>query len=103
VASEARIPAPPHISMQTDEICDTTGYWIPINYVTHVKVDPSVKDIHDHAFQHCDSLVAVEFSEGLERIARYAFSGCEVLKLIHKLPPTTSTLKDSQGDWCFRI
>jgi hypothetical protein len=69
-----------------------------------VKVDPFVKEIHDHAFQHCDSLVAIEFSEGLERIGRYGFSGCEILKHIHKLPSTP--LKEIGAfafEWCWLL
>jgi hypothetical protein len=49
-------------------------------------------------------LVAVELSEGLERIGRYAFSGGEILKHIHKLPSTT--LKEIGAfafDWCWLL
>ena len=45
---------------------DTKGD-IPLD-VTHLKVDPSVKEIHAEAFEACHSLVEVEFSEGLKRI-----------------------------------
>jgi hypothetical protein len=71
---------------------------IPRN-VTHVKVDPSVKEIHAWAFADCQSLVEVEFSEGLERIHCRAFMSCENLKFIHKL---LSTLKEV-GDDAFWI
>jgi hypothetical protein len=61
------------------------------NNVTHVKVDPSVKEIHACAFRICELLVEVEFSEGLEKICYMAFAGCQNLKHIKKLP---STLKE---------
>jgi hypothetical protein len=70
---------------------------IPV-YVTHVKVDPSVKEIHDYAFENCHSLVEVEFSEGLQVIGLMAFYKCQDLKLINKLP---STLKEI-GDLAFK-
>jgi hypothetical protein len=66
---------------------------LPRKNVTHVKVDPSVKEIHDFAFGNYESLVEVEFSEGLERIGTCAFHNCTNLKYINKLP---STLKEIQ-------
>jgi hypothetical protein len=65
--------------------------------VTHVRVDPSVEEIYDNAFEDCWSLVEVEFSEGLERIGSHAFYNCQNLKNINKLP---STLKEI-GDHAF--
>jgi hypothetical protein len=85
MTSEASIPEPPNVF--------TYNNAIPRN-VTHVKVDPSVKEIQKKAFYNCDSLVEVEFSEGLERIARWAFNCCINLKHINKLP---STLKEIGG------
>jgi hypothetical protein len=66
--SEPSIPEPPNVFIYNE---DTKGD-IPRN-VTHVKVDPSVKEIDDEAFDECHSLVKVEFSEGLKRIGRYSF------------------------------
>jgi hypothetical protein len=87
MSSEARIPAEPrNVFIYSKETKDK----IP-KTVTHVKVDPSVKEIHDGAFKDCHSLVEVEFSEGLEVIGRSAFHECRNLKHIQKLP---STLKE---------
>jgi hypothetical protein len=58
---------------------------------THVKVDISVKVIHPDAFEKFWFLVEVDFSEGLTRIGRDAFSSCSHLNYINKLP---STLKE---------
>jgi hypothetical protein len=69
---------------------------VPTN-MTHVRIDPSVKEIHDRFFANNDSLVEVEFSEGLERIGRGVFCNCKHLKHINKLP---STLKKI-GDYAF--
>jgi hypothetical protein len=92
--SEARsIPEPPNVFIYRGETKDE----IPGETVTHVKVDPSVKEIHDQAFEDCHSLVEVEFSEGLERIGELAFMSCVNLKHINKLP---STLKEI-GDYAF--
>jgi hypothetical protein len=57
-------------------------------YVTHVRVDPSVKEIHAFAFKDCKSLFAVEFSEGLEGIGLGAFWNCDHLTHMNKLPST---------------
>jgi hypothetical protein len=86
MASEASIPHPTNIFTYNAVTKDA----IPRN-VTHVKVDPSVKEIHAWAFKDCESLVEVEFSEGLEVIGIKAFSYCQNLKYINKLP---STLKE---------
>jgi hypothetical protein len=59
-----------------------------------VKVDPSVKEIHDEAFEDCQSLVEVEVSEGLEVIGKWAFFHCDNLKLINKLPSTLKRIGD---------
>jgi hypothetical protein len=99
MTSEASIPEPPNVFIYNE---DSQGD-IPLN-VTHVKVDPSVKEIHDEAFEACHSLVEVELSEGLEVIGRSAFFSCINLKSItknlksrNKLP---STLKEI-GDHAF--
>jgi hypothetical protein len=83
MTSEASIPEPPTIFIYNKDTKDD----IPRN-VTHVKVDPSVKEIHDFAFEICHSLVEVEFSEGLERIGKGAFYRCKNLKYINRLPST---------------
>jgi hypothetical protein len=89
MSSEASIPEPPTIFIYNEDTKDD----IP-NNVTHVKVDPSVKEINSNAFEGCMSLVEVEFSEGLEVIGNQAFWMRTKLKHINKLP---STLKDIDG------
>jgi hypothetical protein len=81
MASEVSIPEPPNVFIYSKDTKDA----IPKN-VTHVKVDPSVKEIHDEAFHDCVSLVEVDFSEGLERIGEAAFTQCPNLQHINKPP-----------------
>jgi hypothetical protein len=83
MTSEASIPDPPNVFIYNEDTKDA----IPKN-VTHVKVDPSVKEIHDKAFDRCQLLVKVEFSEGLEIIGSMAFCDCQNLQHINKLPTT---------------
>jgi hypothetical protein len=59
-----------------------------------VKVDPSVKEIHDFAFLECALLIEVEFSEGLEVIGIQAFWNCTNLKYVNKLPSTLKEIHD---------
>ncbi len=95
MASEViSIPEPPNVFIYNE---NTKGD-IP-NDVTHVKVDPSVKEIRDKAFRNCHSLVKVEFSEGLKVIGEGAFQFCRNLKHMNKLP---STLKEIH-DWAFAV
>lgn len=63
--------------------------------VTHVKIDPSVKEIHNEAFRSRRELVEVEFSEGLERIGDSAFRFCAQLKAMISFPPLTLTAIDT--------
>jgi hypothetical protein len=90
MTSEASIPEPPNVFIYNEDTKDD----IP-NNVTHVKVDPSVKEIHDYAFEQCFSLVEVEFSEGLEVIGIKAFYNCRNLKHMNRLP---STLKEIHNE-----
>jgi hypothetical protein len=98
MTSEASIPKPPTIFIYNEDTEDD----IP-NNVTHVKVDPSVKEIDDEAFQRCLSLVEVEFSEGLERIGIKAFYFCKKLKHINKLPSTLKEIHDHAFGGCGRL
>jgi hypothetical protein len=68
MTSEASIAEPPNVFIYNKDTKDD----IPDN-VTHVKVDPSVKEIHAWAFQDCLSFVEIEFSEGLQVIGHGAF------------------------------
>ena len=48
--------------------------------VTHARIDPSVKEIDDSAFNGCEQLVEVQLSEGLEIIGYAAFAACKSLE-----------------------
>ena len=50
--------------------------------MSHVKVDPAVREIGKMAFEGCSQLINVELNEGLERIDVLAFLGCESLTSI---------------------
>jgi hypothetical protein len=95
MTSEASIPEPPTIFIYNK---DTTKDAIP-NNVTHVKVDPSVKEIHNNAFQDCESLVEVEFSEGLQVIGKFAFVECLELKRI-KIPSAHVVIGGGAFSYC---
>jgi hypothetical protein len=99
MTSEVKIPEPPNVFIYNKE---TTKDDTP-NDVTHVKVHPSVKEIRDDAFHGCESLVKVEFSEGLERIGRRAFHGCSNLKHINKLPSTLREIGEHAFVNCERL
>jgi hypothetical protein len=50
--------------------------------VTHIKVDPAVKEIGEKAFDGCHQLINVELNEGLEQIDDKAFRWCTSLESI---------------------
>jgi hypothetical protein len=89
MTSEASIPEPPNVFIYNEDTKDD----IP-NNVTHVKVDPSVKEIHAWAFLDCLSLVEVEFSERLELIGHGAFANCSSLTTV-KVPSSVIEIQDS--------
>jgi hypothetical protein len=96
MTSEASIPESPNVFFIYN---NDTRNAIP-KTVTHVKVDPSVKEIHEEAFQDCKSLVEVEFSEGLEVIGIKAFYKCKNLKSTTKLPSTLKEIGDAAFRYC---
>jgi hypothetical protein len=59
--------------------------------ITHVKMDPSVKEIHEGAFNECGQLINVELCEGLERIKSQAFENCRSLQCI-VIPSTVKVI-----------
>ncbi len=59
--------------------------------VTHVRVDPSVKEIGEYAFRSRRHLRNVELLEGLEQIAPGAFRECTSLEHIN-IPSTVKTI-----------
>jgi hypothetical protein len=95
---EANIPEPRNVFIYNEDTKDD----IPDN-VTHVKVDPSVKEIHAWAFQDCHLLVEVEFSEGLQVIGHGAFCECTNLKHINKLPSTLKEIGDYAFESCWNL
>ncbi|KAK1735017.1 leucine-rich repeat domain-containing protein [Skeletonema marinoi] len=50
--------------------------------VTHVRIDKSVEVIEDRAFNWCRDLVHVETHDGIRKVGRRAFFGCESLRSI---------------------
>lgn len=64
--------------------------------VTHVRVDSSVTEIPDKAFQFCRGVVSVQLNEGLVRIGNYAFCCCRSLVNIN-FPSTLKVI----GDYAF--
>jgi hypothetical protein len=95
ISEAINIPEPPNVFIYRGEAtCD-----IPLN-VTHVKVDPSVYEIHLRAFENCQSLVEIEFSVGLQRIEYGAFLRCYSLKHINKLPSTLEEIHDNTFQDC---
>mmetsp|Transcript_37666 Transcript_37666/g.64239 ORF Transcript_37666/g.64239 Transcript_37666/m.64239 type:complete len:751 (-) Transcript_37666:6-2258(-) len=55
---------------------------IPIDAVTHVLIDPSVKSIHSFAFLNSQRLVEVELCDGLQVIEEGAFRNCRSLRSV---------------------
>ena len=52
-------------------------------HVTHILIDKSIDDIEDEAFDGCKNLLTVETHDGLRKIGKYAFYGCESLRRIN--------------------
>jgi hypothetical protein len=98
MTSEASFPKPPNVFIYSEDTKDE----IP-NNVIHVKVDPSVKEIHDEAFKEHNSLIKVEFSEGLERIGVEAFGDCRNLQHVNKLPSTLKEIGTLAFAYCLNL
>jgi len=58
----------------------TGGDQVVPNDVVRVKIDKSVKIIPKKAFEHRDSLIDVEFHDGIEEIGKWAFGRCILLR-----------------------
>jgi hypothetical protein len=99
MTSEASIPEPLNVFIYRGETKDA----IPTKNLTHVRVDPSVKEIQKKAFRNCRSLVKVEFFEGLEQIGSWAFIGCQNLKHVNKLPSTLQEIGDYGFSCCYNL
>ncbi len=74
---------------------------IPRN-VTHVNVDPTVKEIDWKAFEGCSQLRSVELCEGLESIDIEAFYGCALLASI-VIPSTVKAIGWSAFAFCNQL
>ncbi len=70
--------------------------------VTHATVDPSVKSIHDKAFDNCIHLVEVELNEGLEIIDKESFGRCLTLKSV-KIPSTVKVINEGAFRCCDQL
>ncbi len=62
--------------------------------VTHVRVDPTIRQIHHCAFFDCTELKVVELNEGLEILHEFAFSKCSKLERIN-IPSTVRSIGNS--------
>ena len=49
-------------------------------HITHARIDKSVDEIENHAFENCRNLLTVETHNGLRKIGAYAFCYCRSLK-----------------------
>ena len=52
-------------------------------HITHALIDESVDEIEAHAFRHCENLVQVDTHNGLRKIGKRAFYGCNSLPRIN--------------------
>jgi hypothetical protein len=99
MTSVASIPKPHNVFVYSK---GTRNASIP-NSVTRVKVDSSAREIQKKAFRVRRLLVAVEFSEGLERIGSSAFRKCKSLKYINKLPSTLKEIDNNAFLSCYSL
>ena len=52
-------------------------------HITHARIDKSVDEIRDYAFEDCKHLVTVETHNGIRKIGRSAFRRCSSLRRIN--------------------
>jgi len=52
-------------------------------HVTHVRIDKSVDEIEEKAFEDCEHLLQVDTHDGIRRVGRRAFWFCESLRQIN--------------------
>eukprot|EP00986_Skeletonema_menzelii_P010706 scaffold5341_cov96-Skeletonema_menzelii.AAC.1 len=50
-------------------------------HVTHIRIDKSVDEIEDVAFNSCEKLLQVETHDGIRKVGSMAFWGCRSLRL----------------------
>ena len=52
-------------------------------HVTHARIDKSVDEIENHAFNGCRNLLTVETHDGIRRVGKFAFYNCKSLRWIN--------------------
>ena len=52
-------------------------------YITHALIDESLDEIEDNAFNGCLNLVQVDTHDGIRKVGKAAFLGCESLRRIN--------------------
>ena len=67
-------------------------------HVTHVRIDKSVDEIEDRAFEECEDLVQVDTHDGIRRVGIVAFWGCESLRRINL--NSAVEIDDGAFDYC---
>ena len=53
------------------------------NIITHAIIDKSVREIDDEAFVNCPRLLDVEGHDGVERVGRFTFRHCPMLRRVN--------------------
>eukprot|EP00980_Cylindrotheca_fusiformis_P013225 scaffold3359_cov123-Cylindrotheca_fusiformis.AAC.29 len=76
---------------------ETTRADFPIQTLTHLRVDSSVREIPAEAFRDCEALVHVQLPETLRTIGRFAFALCLRLKVVEFFSNNAS-LETSSGN-----
>ena len=52
-------------------------------HITHARIDKSIDEIDDDAFEDCEYLVQVDTHDGIRKVGKRAFSGCKSLRRIN--------------------
>ena len=58
------------------------GGRVPL-HITHARIDESVDEIEDYAFDGCGNLLTVDTHDGIRKVGKFAFSGCKSLRRIN--------------------
>eukprot|EP00985_Skeletonema_marinoi_P018474 scaffold10319_cov72-Skeletonema_marinoi.AAC.1 len=67
-------------------------------HVTHVRIDKSVEVIEDLAFCNCEDLVQVDTHDGIRKVGKKAFLGCESLRIVDLR--SVLEIGERAFDWC---
>jgi len=71
-----------HADNNDDGIFVYKGGRAPL-HITHARIDESMDEIEDKAFDHCENLLTVETHDGIRRVRKQAFMWCKSLRLIN--------------------